>query len=307
MTHALVTGGAGFIGSHVADAYLARGWRVTILDNFSTGKRTNVDPRAEVIEADITDASLANLVRDLKPDVISHHAAQIDVRVSVSEPALDAQTNVLATIRLLQAAAEIGARRFIFASTGGAIYGEPLETPQTENHSVRPLSPYGCAKLAAEHYLDYFRIVHGLPAVALRYANVYGPRQNAKGEAGVIAIFTERMVRGDEVTINGSGEQTRDYVYVDDVVAANLAVTDRSDLAGPYNVGTGVETDLLALHATLAALTGTTRTPKHAPAKTGEQLRSVLDGCALRTIANLPEPVALSEGLRRTVAWFRTK
>ena len=305
MTHVLVTGGAGFIGSNVADAYLARGWRVTILDNLSTGKRENVDARAELIEADVNDPATIGVVRDLRPDVINHHAAQIDVRVSVREPALDAQTNIIATIRLAQAAAEIGVQRFIFASTGGAIYGEPLETPQSEDHPARPLSPYGCAKLAAEHYLDYFRVVHGLPAVALRYANVYGPRQNPKGEAGVIAIFTERMLRDEEVTINGTGEQTRDYVFVGDVVAANLAVTDHRELAGPYNVGTGVETDLIALHAALASAIGTSRPPNHGPAKPGEQMRSVLDGRRLRAIANLAEPVALGEGLRTTVEWFR--
>jgi UDP-glucose 4-epimerase len=307
MTHVLVTGGAGFIGSSVADAYLARGWRVTILDDFSTGRRENVGPRAELIEADINDAATVDLVRSLRPDVVSHHAAQIDVRVSVSEPARDAMTNVVATIRLAQVAAEIGVQRFVFASTGGAIYGEPIEAPQSESHPARPLSPYGCAKLSAEHYLEYFRVVHGLPAIALRYANVYGPRQNPKGEAGVIAIFTERMLRGDDVTINGTGDQTRDYVFIDDVVAANLAVTDLRELPGPYNVGTGVETDLVTLHAALASATGATRAPNHGPAKPGEQMRSVIDGTKLRAIANLPEPVELGEGVRRTVEWFRDR
>lgn len=307
MTHALVTGGAGFIGSHVADAYLARGWRVTILDNLSTGKRGNVDSRAELIEADINDARSMDVVRELKPDLISHHAAQIDVRVSVNDPALDAQTNVVASVRLLQTAASIGVARFVFASTGGAIYGEPEAGPQDETHPTRPLSPYGCAKLSVEQYLNYFRVVQGLPTVALRYANVYGPRQNAKGEAGVIAIFTERMLRGEEVTIYGSGAQTRDFVFVRDVVAANLAVTDAPDLAGPYNVGTGVETDLIALHAALVEATGATLPPRHAPAKTGEQLRSVLDGRKLRGLASLAEPVSLSEGLRQTVEWYRAK
>lgn len=307
MTHALVTGGAGFIGSHIADAYLARGWRVTIIDDFSTGRRENVDPRAEVIEADIKDPRTAELLRELRPEVISHHAAQIDVRVSVSDPARDAETNVVATLRLLQVAASIGARRFTFASTGGAIYGEPTGGLQDESHPARPLSPYGCAKLAVEHYMDYFRVVHGLPAVALRYANVYGPRQNAKGEAGVIAIFLERMLRGQEVTIHGSGAQTRDFVFVRDVVAANLAVTDSAGLTGPYNVGTGVETDLIALHAALADATGAALPPRHGPAKTGEQMRSVLDGRRLRALASLAEPVSIADGLRQTVEWFRAR
>jgi UDP-glucose 4-epimerase len=305
--HALVTGGAGFIGSHVADAYLARGWRVTVIDDFSTGKRENVDPRAEVIEADIKDPATAELLRELRPDVISHHAAQIDVRVSVSDPARDAETNIVATLRLLQAAASIGVGRFVFASTGGAIYGEPIDGLQDETHPARPLSPYGCAKLAVEHYMDYFRVVHGLSAVALRYANVYGPRQNPKGEAGVIAIFTERMLRGEEVTIHGSGAQTRDYVFIRDVVAANLAVTDGAALEGPYNVGTGVETDLVALHASLADATGLRLPPRHGPAKTGEQMRSVLDGRKLRALASLAEPVSIDDGLQQTVAWFRAR
>jgi UDP-glucose 4-epimerase len=304
MTHALVTGGAGFIGSHVADAYLARGWRVTILDNLSSGVRANVNPGAELIEADITDPKSMDLVRELRPDIVSHHAAQIDVRVSVNDPGRDAETNVVASVRLLQAAAAIGVKRFVFASTGGAIYGEPQRVPQDEAHPTRPLSPYGCAKLAVEHYIEYFRIVHGLPAIALRYANVYGPRQNAHGEAGVIAIFTERMLRDEEVTINGTGGQTRDYVFIRDVVAANLAVTDRGDLTGPFNVGTGVETNLNDLHAMLAVATRSTRPAKHGPAKTGEQMRSVIDGRRLRELASLAEPVALADAIRETVAWF---
>jgi UDP-glucose 4-epimerase len=300
--HILITGGAGFIGSHIADAFLARGWRVSIIDNLSTGSRANVPREATLIEADVRDAKLD----ELRPDVVCHQAAQVDVRVSVRDPAADAETNIIASLRLLQNALEAGVQRFVFASTGGAIYGEPLEVPQSEGHRRRPLSPYGCAKLAVEHYLEYYREVHGLQTLALRYANVYGPRQNAHGEAGVVAIFANKMLRDEEVTINGSGEQTRDYVFVRDVVAANVAAIEQ-ELSGAYNVGTGIETSVNELHRMLANAAGVTRPPQHGPAKTGEQLRSVLDGRALRNVAQLPPPVPLAEGLAETVAWFRMR
>jgi len=281
----LVTGGAGFIGSHLVDAYLARGFRVSVIDDLSTGDRANLNPGATFYEADIRDAPLEKI----RPDIISHHAAQMDVRRSVADPVFDAEVNVVSSLRLLQKAVDLGVKRFVFASTGGAIYGEPQFAPQTEEHPANPLSPYGCAKLAVEHYMHYFRAVHGLSTVALRYANVYGPRQNSKGEAGVVAIFIDRMRRGQTATINGDGEQTRDYVYVDDVVAANMMVTESAD-AGPINVGTGIETSVNQL----AALLGVRA--EHGPAKVGEQRRSVLASKFGRT--------SLSEGLRETVAWF---
>ena len=302
--HILITGGAGFIGSHIADAFLDRGWRVSVIDNLSTGTRANVDPRATLFEADLRDASTFALLDELRPDVVCHQAAQVDVRTSVRDPAADAEINVIASLRLLQKSHDAGVKRFLFASTGGAIYGEPLEVPQSEDHPRMPLSPYGCAKLSVEHYLDYYREVHGLGSVALRYANVYGPRQNAHGEAGVVAIFARKMLRGEDVTINGNGEQTRDYVYVADVVAANCAAIERS-LTGAYNVGTGIETSVNELHARLADAAGSTRKAHHGPAKPGEQMRSVLDGRALRELAHLPPPVPLYEGLARTMEWFR--
>ena len=283
--HVLVTGGAGFIGSHLVDAYLDRGWRVSVVDNLSTGDRSNLNPRATFYEADIREVDLA----EIRPDVVNHHAAQMDVRRSVADPVYDAEVNVIGSVGLLQQAAGIGVKRFIFASTGGAIYGEPVFAPQTEDHPTNPLSPYGCAKLSVEHYMNYFRVVHGLPAVALRYANVYGPRQNSKGEAGVVAIFIERKLRGEKATINGDGEQTRDFVYVGDVVAANMTVTDSAD-PGPFNVGTGVETSVNQLVSLLGL------TAVHGPGKAGEQRRSVLASKFGRT--------PLAEGLRQTVAWF---
>jgi UDP-glucose 4-epimerase len=302
--HVLITGGAGFIASNLADAFIARGWRVTIVDNLSTGDRRNLNPKAEFHEIDIRDAAAGDLIRRLKPDVISHHAAQMDVRKSVQDPAADADVNVVGTLRLLEAAADAGVKRVVFASTGGAIYGEPVEVPQGETHPTEPLSPYGCAKLAIEHYLHYFRVVQGLSSIALRYANVYGPRQNAHGEAGVVAIFAKRMINGQTVTINGNGEQTRDFIYVGDVVAANLAASE-SDWQGEYNVGTGVETSINALFQTLATIAGLSAPAEFAPAKAGEQMRSVLDGLRLRTLASLPEPVMLLEGLSTTFDWFR--
>jgi len=302
--HVVVTGGAGFIGSNIADAYIERGWHVTIIDNLSGGDRSNVNPRADFHQLDIRDAAAGDLIRALKPDVVSHHAAQMDVRKSVADPAADADVNVIGTLRILEAAVDAAAKRFIFASTGGAIYGEPVEVPQTESHPTAPLSPYGCAKLAVEHYLNYYRVVRGLSAVALRYANVYGPRQNAHGEAGVVSIFSGRLIDNRQSTINGSGAQTRDFVYVGDVVAANMAASD-AEWQGEYNVGTGVETSVNALYESLASIAGVDRPAMHAPAKAGEQMRSVLDGTRLRTLAGLAPSTKLSDGLAKTFAWFR--
>ena len=286
--HVLVTGGAGFIGSHLVDAYLERGWRVSVVDDLSTGDRANLNPRAKFYQADIRDVPLD----EIRPDVVNHHAAQMDIRRSVADPVFDADVNVVGGVWLLQKAVELGVKRFIFASTGGAIYGEPLFAPQTEEHPANPLSPYGCAKLAVEHYMNYFRAVHRLRAVALRYANVYGPRQNSKGEAGVVAIFIDKKLRGETATINGDGEQTRDFVYVGDVVAANLAVTD-SSAPGPFNVGTGIETSVNEL----ASLLGVKAV--HGPSKTGEQRRSVLASKLGRT--------PLADGLRETLEWFERR
>ena len=302
--HVVITGGAGFIGSNIADAYLERGWRVTIIDDLSGGDRRNVNPRAEFHELDIRDAAAADLIRELKPDVISHHAAQMNVRKSVAAPAADAEVNVVGSLRILEAAVDAAVKRFIFASTGGAIYGEPVEVPQSESHPTAPLSPYGCAKLAVEHYLHYYRVVHGLSSVALRYANVYGPRQNANGEAGVVAIFARMLLDRQQSTINGSGMQTRDFVYVDDVVAANMAASD-AEWQGEYNIGTGVETTITELYESLASIAGVDTRAVHAPAKEGEQFRSVLDGSRLRSLAALPGPVALPDGMASTFAWFR--
>lgn len=301
----LVTGGAGFIASHVVDAYVERGHEVTVLDDMSSGRPENVNARAELIVADLRDPETMEKVRGRGFELLNHHAAQIDVRVSVADPAADAELNIVAALRLFQTLIDDGVQKIVFASSGGAAYGEPVYVPQDENHPVVPLSPYGCAKLAIDQYLSFFRTVRGVKAVSLRYANVYGPRQRKDGEAGVVAIFAGAMLEGQETRINGSGEQTRDYVFVDDVALANMAASEL-DLTGVFNVGTGVETSVLELHEALRAATGSSLPAQHGPAKAGEQIRSVLDGTRLRSLAALPEPVSLQEGLARTLAWMRS-
>jgi len=303
LKHVVVTGGAGFIGSHLVDAYLERGWRVSIIDNLSTGDRKNVNPRAELHVADLRDS--LDLIDKLRPDLVNHQAAQVDVRLSVSDPAADAEVNVLASLRLLQKSLEAGVKRFVFASSGGAIYGDPVFAPQSEEHPLQPMSPYGCAKLAVEYYMNYYRAVHALSSVAMRYANVYGPRQSSKGEAGVVAIFADRLLRGQPVTINGSGEQTRDYTFVGDVVAANMAVSERPELTGAFNVGTGVETSVNDLYRSMTSILGISKPADHGPAKQGEQMRSVLDGSRLRGTAGLRPPTDFASGLRLTIESFR--
>ncbi len=304
MTRVVVTGGAGFIGSHLVDAYVAKGWSVTVVDDLSTGERSHVNPKALLVVGSVTDpAVVAEVVRD-GVDLINHHAAQMDVRRSVADPVFDAEQNVVASLRLLEQAVASGVRSVIFASSGGAAYGEPRFAPQTEEHPFAPMSPYGCAKLAVEHYLGFYRQVHGLRTVALRYGNVYGPRQKKHGEAGVVAIFAGKMLAGEPVTINGSGQQTRDYVFVDDVVRANM-VASESDLSGAFNVGTGVETSVVSLFEAMSAALGGEYASAHAPAKAGEQMRSVLDGARLRKATGLAEPVELAEGLRQTLEWMK--
>jgi UDP-glucose 4-epimerase len=302
--HILVTGGAGFIASHIVDAYLQRGHRVTVLDDLSTGQRENVNPAAEFVEGSITDAAVIERVVTNDVDVINHHAAQIDVRKSVADPPFDAELNIIASLRLFERARAAGVKKLIFASSGGAAYGEPQFTPQNEEHPFAPMSPYGCAKLSVEHYLGFYRSAYGLSTTSLRYGNVYGPRQRKDGEAGVVAIFAGKILDGDAVTINGDGEQTRDYVFIDDVVRANVAVTEHA-LDGAWNVGTGIETSVNALYATLCRILEVEPNAEHAPAKRGEQKRSVLDATRLRTRAALPEPIGLEDGMRRTVEWLK--
>jgi UDP-glucose 4-epimerase len=300
----LVTGGAGFIGSHLADAFLAEGKRVAILDDLSTGLMSRLPASARFVEGDIRRFDLEGLLRAEKIDTIVHHAAQIDVRKSVEDPVFDAEVNVLGTIRLVQAALAAGAAQIVFASSGGAIYGDPEGFAAGESHPTNPVSPYGVAKLAGEKYL--FGLAHGssLVVTALRYANVYGPRQDGRGEAGVIGIWMKKLLAGEECVINGDGEQSRDLVFVDDVVRANLAAAARR-ITGVYNIGTGVETSVNRLYGLVAFACKTARPARRGPAKPGEQKRSVLDAAKSRTALGLTTFVSLPDGLSRTAAWFR--
>ncbi len=302
----LVTGGAGFIGSHVVDALLAEGKRVVVLDDLSTGREANLSPAADLHVLDIRSPEAAALVRRLRPKVLLHHAAQMDVRRSTTDPALDADVNILGTLNLLQAAVEVGVRQVLFASTGGAIYGEQESFPATEDHPTRPISPYGVSKLAGERYLYWFHVQNGLDVTCLRYANVYGERQRPDGEAGVVAIFLDRMLTGRPCVINGDGAQTRDYVHVSDVVRANLAAVGNPGCR-TYNVGTGVETSVLDLHRALAATVGSECPPTHGPEKPGEQRRSVVDPAKGLSQLSLPEPLPLAQGLARVAAWCRCR
>ena len=299
----LVTGGAGFIGSHLVDALVAAGHDVTVIDDLSRGRREQVNAGAELRVLDICDANLGAEVADVAPEVVFHEAAQIDVRQSVRDPLGDAGTNVVGTVNLLAACVAAGVRRVVFASTGGAIYGDTDVVPTPETHPCAPESPYGTAKLCAEAYGGTFQRIRGLEFVALRYANVYGPRQDPHGEAGVVAIFATRLRRGEPCVINGDGTQTRDYVFVEDVVAANMRAVD-VETPGVFNIGTGVETDVNQLYARLRALAGGGDDARHGPGKPGEQLRSSLDIALARQQLGWAPAVDLDTGLRRTLDFF---
>jgi UDP-glucose 4-epimerase len=304
-THSiLVTGGAGFIGSHLADAFLEAGSRVTILDDLSTGVLERVPAKARFVKGDIRTFDFEALLRAEKIDTILHHAAQIDVRKSVEDPVFDAEVNVLGTIRLARAALSAGVTQIVFASSGGAIYGDPEGFAADESHPTNPVSPYGVAKLAGEKYL--FGLAHGssLAVTALRYANVYGPRQDGRGEAGVVGIWMARLLEGRPCVIYGDGLTSRDFVFVGDVVAANRAAAARR-IGGVFNVGTGGETTVNALWDAVARSCGSPARAAHEAAKPGEQRRSVLDVAKGRAALGLAAPVSLAEGLRRTAAWFR--
>lgn len=300
----LVTGGAGFIGSHVVDAYVEDGHDVVIIDNLSTGKRENVNPRAKFYKTDICDPDVANIFSIERPEVLNHHAAQMDIRKSVADPHFDLRVNVGGFINLLEAAKDIGLRKVILASSGGAIYGEQETFPAAEDHPTRPISPYGLNKLASEQYLHYYESVYGVSWVALRYANVYGPRQNSLGEAGVVAIFTANMLSGRKSTINGDGRQTRDYVYVADVVEANRLAL-REQAARVYNVGTGVETDVNSIFRILKGCAGSNCPAEYGPARPGEQRRSSILSAELNNRLGWKSTVPLEDGIQKTVEWFR--
>ena len=302
----LVTGGAGFIASQIADAYIAEGHKVFILDDLSTGFEKNVNTKAVFIKKDIIDPSLSKLFEKEKFDVVNHHAAQMDVRKSVADPSFDAATNILGTINLLQNCVKTDVKKFMFASTGGAVYGEQTYFPADENHSTSPLSPYGVSKLTVEKYLFFYYVQHKLKYTILRYANIYGPRQNAMGEAGVVAIFSTKLLKGEQPVINGNGEQTRDYVFVGDVVKANL-LTLNENSCNTYNIGTGIETNVNDLYKTLNKIIGNGQQEKHGPAAPGEQMRSVITSDKIFNKFNWRPTTNINDGLIQTVNYFRNE
>ena len=309
----LVTGGAGFIGSNLVDALLARGDEVVVLDNLTTGRTSNIEPAlsrgAKLVVEDIRESKLVHsLLESEKPEVVFHLAAQIDVRVSTARPDFDAGINVVGTINMLEAARHAGTKRFIYASTGGAIYGETDIVPTPEDTVIEPEAPYGQAKFAGEGYLGLWKRMHGLSTVSLRFGNVYGPRQDPLGEAGVIAIFCGKLETGGQPTVFGDGLQTRDYIYVEDVVRACLLAAE-SDVNGAFNVGRGEEVSVLQLVDALRELGtelgmlegGRTFEPQFAPARLGEVQRSALDPTVSRDKLGFTAEVELSDGLRRTL------
>jgi UDP-glucose 4-epimerase len=300
----IVTGGAGFIGSHIVDTLIGAGYEVAVIDNLSTGRRENLNPKATFYEVDICDAdALERVFAETKPVAVSHQAAMADVRGSIEEPDAYAMVNVIGTLRLLKAACRHGTRKIVMASTGGAIYGEGVPLPATEDTVAHPLDPYGVSKLSGEHYLYAFRHNFGLDYCALRYGNIYGPRQNPFGEAGVVAIFCGRMLRGQPLTINGDGKQQRDFTYVGDVADANLRAIQSG--SGVYNIGTGIGSDVNTVFEHLARLTGYTMPAQYGPAKAGEVRANMVDATRARRDLGWQAQVSLADGLALTVAHMR--
>jgi UDP-glucose 4-epimerase len=301
----LVTGGAGFIGSHVVDRLLAGGHAIDLVDNLSTGRRELAHPAARLHAVDIRSPRLRAVFAETRPDAVVHLAAQMDVRRSVADPLFDASVNVLGTLNVLECCRRAGVARLVFASSGGAIYGDCETVPTPESQPARPASPYGVAKLAAERYIAAWAALTGSTAVALRYANVYGPRQNPQGEAGVVAIFASRLVAGEPCVINGDGEQTRDYVYVEDVADATVLALGAPQTIDAVNIGTGVESTVNDLFRRLTTVAGVTAEARHAPGKPGEQRRSALDAGLAKRLLGWAPVTPLDLGLRKTLEFIR--
>lgn len=306
MEKCLITGGAGFIASHLADKLIELGHAVVIVDNFSTGLKKNVNQAAVFYELDIEDKKLSQIFEKEKPDIVFHYAAQIDVRKSVENPIESAKTNILGSLNVLENCKIYGVKKIVFASTGGAIYGEVDVIPTPEDYPQHPVSPYGIEKLIVERYLNFYKKEYNLDYLILRFANVYGPRQNSKGEAGVIAIFCDKMLRGEQPFINGSGGQTRDFVFVDDVVRANILGIEK-DKIGIFNVGTAKETDINTIFDSLVNLFGLKITKKYAPQKPGEQKRSCLDFKKIKSEFGWEPKCDINSGLRKTLAFFKNE
>ena len=301
----LVTGGAGFIGSHVVDAFIQEGHEVIVVDNLHTGKLSNLNPRAHFYLADIRSPELEEIFARHRPEVISHQAALVNVRESMLKPALYAEVNIIGSLNLMELARRYGVRKIIYASTGGAVYGEPEYLPVDENHPINPLDPYGASKHAVEHYLHLYYLNYGIEYISLRYPNVYGPRQDPYGEAGVVAIFTGQMLRGEQPVINGSGEQERDFVYVEDIARANILALNKEG-CGIYNLGWGKGTSVNEIFRLLKELTGYQGTAVHGPPKQGEVFKIYLNAEKARRELGWEPLVPLEEGLIRTVEYFRS-
>ncbi|MEW6407332.1 MAG: NAD-dependent epimerase/dehydratase family protein [Patescibacteria group bacterium] len=308
MSKVLVTGGAGFIGSHIVDLFIKNSYQVVVVDNLKTGKKENLNPNAKFFENDICDAvALENIFKEERPDFVSHQAAHASVRESVEDPQFDAQNNIFGSLNILENCVKFGVKKIVFASTGGALYGEADQIPTPENYPAHPLSPYGVAKLTIENYLFYYGIIKNLNYVVLRYANVYGERQDPFGEAGVVAIFSQKIISGSQPVINGDGNQTRDYVYVGDVAQANLLALESNKTKIAYNIGTGMETSVNELFKIMIEISEKKVKEVHGAAKEGEQRRSALDFTKIKNELGWKPKVALKEGLQKTCQWFLNK
>jgi UDP-glucose 4-epimerase len=302
----LVTGGAGFVGSHIVDRLLRHDHEVRVVDDLSTGRRALVNRAARFVRSDIRSRRLPRLIARWRPEAIVHAAAQASVARSLTDPDLDASVNIAGTLALVRAGGAAGVRRFLYVSTGGAAYGDTSVVPTPEEHPALPSSPYGVSKTAAERYVECYGPLLDMRTLVLRLANVYGPRQNPEGEAGVVAIFADRLLRGEPCLINGDGEQTRDFVYVEDVADAVLRGLERTDATGVLNIGTGVETTVNAIYTRLARAAGVTRPATHGPAKPGEQRRSALAAARAARVIGWTPTTALDTGLERTLQYFKT-
>lgn len=301
----LVTGGAGFIGSHVVDTFLADGYEVVVVDDLSTGRRSNLNPAATFYQVDIRDPGLAEIFEKEQPDIVDHHAAQMDVRRSVNDPLFDADVNVLGSIKLIELARKHHVKLLLYISTGGAVYGEPEYLPCDEAHPVNPICPYGASKHTVEHYLFMYQENYGLNYVVLRYPNVYGPRQDPHGEAGVVAIFSGQMLNGEQVVINGDGEQERDFVYVQDCAKANLLSLKTENKNTIFNLGHGQGNTINEVYSNLKKITDYNLSAIHGPEKVGETRRIFLDASKARQELGWTPTIGLEEGLRKTVDYFR--
>jgi UDP-glucose 4-epimerase len=303
----LVTGGAGFIGSHVVDTFLNNGHEVVVVDDLSTGRRSNLNPAATFYQVDIRSPQMDEIFEAERPQFVDHHAAQMDVRRSIEDPLFDADVNVLGSIKLIELAKKYGVKRFIYISTGGAVYGEPEYLPCDELHPVNPICPYGASKHTVEHYLYMYKENYDLDYVVLRYPNVYGPRQDPHGEAGVVAIFTGQMLEGEQVVINGDGEQQRDFVYVEDCARANLIAMHSEYKNTIYNLGFGRGTSINEIFSNLKTITEYELPAVNGPAKVGETQRIYLEASRANQDLGWTPTVGLEEGLKKTVDYFKTR